>query len=366
MAKNKSLMSGIANKINQGKTDDVTEEHPTQSSDSGPLSVNLAGITNPRAPGQSASKIQKASVQRQAWVDPARCRPWEHHNRAYDLLNEERCQDLIASFRSIGKQLRPAIVRTLKEHERTNVNGETHDFEIISGARRHWTVSWLQARNEKNAEDEPYWFLVVVRDDLNTTAAFELSDAENRGQKDISDFERAKEYRWALDSLYESNISKMAEAIHMDRSNLTRLLGLTEMPEAVVKAYPSILDIRASHWRQLSPYFSSKEREKKEATERILSCAKSLAQARENNSPNVPVDGAQTTAMLLASAKEKKRGGDRTQILDTVSAKSTGKMMLKVKRTTRGMTFEVPRASGASKEEISEALQRAIEEYFEA
>ena len=366
MAKNKSLLSGIANRVNQDTTDGGREERPTQTGASGPLSANLAGITNPRSPGQSASKIHKTAVQRQAWVDPARCRPWKHHNRAYDLLNEDRCGDLIAGFRSIGKQQRPAIVRTLKGDERTDANGETHDFEIISGARRHWTVSWLQAKDEKNTDGEPYLFLVVVRDDLDTTAAFELSDAENRGQKDISDFERAKEYRWALDNLYEDNVSKMAEAIQMDRSNLTRLLGLIEMPETVIRAYPSILDIRTSHWRQLGPYFSSKDREKKEAAERILSCAKALVQARENHSRNVPVDGAQTTAMLLAAVNEKKRGGDRTQILETVSAKATGKMMLKVKRTTRGMTFEVPRASGASKEEVYDALHKAVEEYFEA
>jgi len=30
------------------------------------------------------------------------------------------------------------------------------------------------------------------------------------------------------------------------------------------------------------------------------------------------------------------------------------------------MTFEVPRASGASKEEVHDALHKAIEEYFEA
>ena len=40
--------------------------------------------------------------------------------------------------------------------------------------------------------------------------------------------------------------------------------------------------------------------------------------------------------------------------------------MLKIKRTTRGMTFEVPRTSGATKEEIHEALRKAVDEYFEA
>ena len=369
MAKNKSLLSGIAARVNQGHPPDVQEggeTEPQASERPGPFSANLSGITNPRSPGEAESKIRKTALQRQAWVDPASCRPWVHHNRAYELLDEERCADLIGGFRSLGKQQRPAIVRTLKGEDRKGEDGQTYDFEIISGARRHWTVSWLRAQGETNAQGEPYWFLVVVRDDLDSTGAFELSDAENRGQKDISDFERAREYRWALESLYEGNVSHMAEAIQMDRSNLARLLALTEMPDVIVEAYPSILEIRTHHWRQLAPYFSSKERPKQEAADRIISCARSITQARQNHSRNVPSDGAETAAMLMAAAKEKRRGGDRTQVLQTVSAKATGKMAVKIKRTTRGMTFEVARASGATKEEIHDALRKAVDQYFEA
>jgi ParB family transcriptional regulator, chromosome partitioning protein len=365
MSKNRNLLSGIADRVNRGSVEEPTVQTPPVETSTGPFAANLAGITNPRAPGQAESKIQKTAVQRQVWIDPSLCRVWAHHNRAYDLLNDERCADLISGFRTLGRQQRPAIVRTLKGDARLDESGNTHDFEIISGARRHWTVSWLREKGETNAQGEPYLFLVVVRDDLDVTDAFELSDAENRGQKDISDFERAREYRWALDNLYESNISRMAEAIQMDRSHLSRLLALTEMPEEIVLAYPSILDIRTHHWRQLSSYFSSKEREKVAAAERALACARSIVQARENHSRNIPTDGAQTLSLLLAALKEKKRGGDRTQILKTVTAKATGKIALKVKRTTRGMTFEIPRASGASKEEIHDAFGRAIDEYFE-
>lgn len=366
MSKNKSLLSGIASRVNQAGDEGLGSEHPVAEPTAGPFVANLAGITNPRAPGQADAKVQKTAVQRQVWVDPARCRPWVHHNRAYELLNEERCADLIAGFRSTGRQQRPAIVRTLQGDARTDATGATHDFEIISGARRHWTVSWLRARSEVNAEGEPFLFLIVVRDDLDTTRAFELSDAENRGQKDISDFERAREYRWALDGLYEGNVSRMADAIQMERSNLARLLALTEMPEPVIRAYPSILDIRTHHWRQLAPYFSSRERDKQDAAERVLACARAIVQARDGHSKNVPTDGAQTAAMLIAALKEKRRGGDRTQILETVSAKATGKLAVRIKRTTRGMTFEVPRASGATREEIQDALSRAVNEYFEA
>lgn len=366
MSKNRSLLAGVTDRVNRSSESEAPIADDAADVRVGPFSANLGGITNPRAPGAAESTIRKTAVQRHVWIDPADCRPWTHHNRAYELLNEERCKDLIAGFRSSGRQQRPAIVRTLKGDDRGDGQGNFYDFEIISGVRRHWTVSWLRRKGETNSQGEPYLFLVVVRDDLDSLAAFELSDAENRGQEDISDFERAREYRWALESLYEGNVSGMADAIQMDRSNLSRLLALTDMPEAVVQAYPSILDIRTHHWRQLGPYFSSKERDKVEAAERVLACARSIVQARESHSKNVPIDGAQTVALLLAALKEKKRGGDRTQIVETVTAKATGKRALTIKRTTRGMTLEIPRTSGASKDEIKEMLGKAIDDYFEA
>jgi ParB family chromosome partitioning protein len=258
MSKNRNLLSGIADRV-INTLDELTDGHSTSERRPEPLAANLSGITNPRAPGQPDSKIQKTAIQRLIWVDPAVCRPWAHHNRAYELLNEDRCADLIAGFRSVGRQQRPAIVRPLNGDIRRDGQGREHDFEIISGARRHWTVSWLRARNELNGDSEPFLFLLAVRDDLSDAEAFELSDAENRGQKDISDFERAKEYRWALENLYGSNVSRMADAIQMDRSQLTRMIALTEMPDILVRAYPSILDIRLHHWNS-APISRAKRR----------------------------------------------------------------------------------------------------------
>ncbi|MEM6492312.1 MAG: hypothetical protein AAF684_10495, partial [Pseudomonadota bacterium] len=60
------------------------------------------------------------------WVDPARCRMWARHNRRYDLLNEQRCADLIEGFKAQGRQEFPAIVR--------RVEGDPDiDFEVICG-----------------------------------------------------------------------------------------------------------------------------------------------------------------------------------------------------------------------------------------
>jgi ParB family chromosome partitioning protein len=362
--KNRNLLSGIADRIEQGH--ESTGAVSTGDERAGPFGANIAGITNPRAPGQPNAAIQKTAIQRLLWVDPTRCRLWQHHNRAYELLNAERCADLIAGFRTLGRQERPVIVRSLKDDARTGADGAEHDFEILSGARRHWTVSWLRTHGELNADGEPYLLLIHVRDELDTAAAFELSDAENRGQCDISDFERAREYQWALDALYGGNISRMAEAIRIDRSNLSRIIGLCDMPDELVRAYPSILEIRTAHWRQLSPLFSSEEPAHRDAVKRILAFARSLAKARAEHSPNLPMTGAETLTALLDAARERNRSSaKRGMVVATVSAKATGKLAMRIKRTTRGMTLEIPRTSGATKDELYAALQQAVDDYFE-
>ena len=85
-------------------------------------------------------------------VDPARCRMWHGHNRDYAALSEERCRDLIDSLKAQGKQEMPALVRRVRDDP-------DHDFEVISGARRHWSVSWLRSHNYPE-----FRFLVEIRE----------------------------------------------------------------------------------------------------------------------------------------------------------------------------------------------------------
>ena len=55
-------------------------------------------------------------------VDPARCKLWEKHNRRYDLLNENRCEDLIEGFKSMGKQEFAAIVVSILKMPKIKAN----------------------------------------------------------------------------------------------------------------------------------------------------------------------------------------------------------------------------------------------------
>jgi len=160
-------------------------------------------------------------------VAPDRVRLWPGHNRDYGALSIERCADLIDGFTRIGQQF-PAIVRTIPDDP-------DHDWELVCGARRHWTASHL-------GRD-----LHVEIRGLNDREAFLLQDVENREREDVSDHERAVDYRRALPLYFEGNQARMADHLKIDRGNFNRLLQLADLPDEIVRAYGDRRDLLVHH-----------------------------------------------------------------------------------------------------------------------
>lgn len=214
------------------------------------------------------------------WVDPERCRMWERHNRRYELLNEARCADLIEGFKAQGQQEFPAIVRRL--HDDPNF-----DYEVICGARRHWTTNWLRENNYRQ-----FRFLIDVRE-ITDEEAFRLSDVENRDREDICDYERAVDYSNALTNYYGGRQKDMAERLEVSEAWLSRYLGLAKLPTIVVDAYSDITEIRERHARDLKPLLN--QRVSKAA---ILEEAKAIAKQQSKS----VIEGATVFKRLKAVA----------------------------------------------------------------
>lgn len=207
-------------------TKDPVQEQPKASSITRPNGVGrrslLATQDNPL--GRMASGKQR--VVQTFLEDPKRVRLWDGHNRDYERLSENRCQDLIDSFKRVGKQEFPAIVRKREQSD---------EYELICGARRHWTASYLG------------WELLVEVRELTDRQAFILQDIENRDREDVSDFERAQDYLTALPKYFENNQSRMAKFLEIDKSNFGKLLELTKVPQAIVSAYADIRELKTHH-----------------------------------------------------------------------------------------------------------------------
>ena len=279
------------------------------------------------------------------WVDPACCRMWARHNRRYDLLTQARCQDLIDGFKAQGRQEFPAIVR--------KVDGDPDiHYEVVCGARRHWTVTWLRANNYPE-----FRFLIEVRD-LTDEQAFRLSDIENRDNLDLSDYERAVDYKDALGRYYD-NQKDMARRIEVSEAWLSRYLDLASLPASVIAAFGDVTEVRVKHGRDLKPYLKDRS-----ARQKVIDKARALQADQEKRRGEAKgyLPGAQVVRELVGAAKAK-----RPTVRGTLAEyrAQTGKVMMSVNRQgNSGLMLRISRNSGANKTELFDACRKAIEEHL--
>lgn len=278
------------------------------------------------------------------WVDPDRCRMWSRHNRRYDLLNETRCRDLIDGFKSQGRQEFPAIVRKVDDDP-------DYEYEVICGARRHWTVSWLRDNNYPD-----FRYLIEVRD-LTDEQAFRLSDIENRDNEDLSDYERAVDYREAL-GLYYKNQKEMANRLEVSEAWLSRYLDLAGLPEEVIDAFGDITEVRTKHGRDLKPHLKSTRDRKRLITEAV---AIAKEQRKRTDEGRALLAGANVVRALVQQQKQKPKKA-RGTLAEYKTEK--GKVMLSATRQGRsGLLLRVVPDSGAKPEQLIEACEQAIREF---
>lgn len=273
------------------------------------------------------------------WVDPEDCVMWEGHNRAYELLTEETCRDLIDSLRAQGRQEFPAIVRRRTGQGGAGDEGQGPRYEVICGARRHFAVAWLRANNYPQ-----FRYLIELRD-LTDEEAFRLADLENRDREDLSDYERARDYARALKLYYGGRQKAMAGRLEVSEAWLSRYLNLARLPEAVVAAFPSLHDLRELHARRLRPLLEAPE-----ARARLLAEAKRLAEAR---TAGQGVPAPQVLARLTAAASGPKPAPERQ-----LFRRSPHESGMELKRRGRRLALEFD-------ENLSEpALRGAFERFL--
>ncbi|WP_269717167.1 ParB/RepB/Spo0J family partition protein [Caulobacter sp. NIBR2454] len=332
-SKNRSFAAGLI-----GSLDDAAPQPdaPTRM----PVGI-LANRENRMAELASGAVVGRAIEQ----VDPARCRLWAEHNRDYAALDETRCSDLIESFKAQGRQEVPAIVR--------RVRGEADfDFEVICGARRHWTVTWLRAHNYTD-----FRFLVEVRE-LTDEEAFRISDLENRAREDLSDIERARDYLKALDRHYGGRQKDMAGRLNVSEAWLSRYLDLARLPPVLVAAFDSSHDLKIKHVTQLKPLLKPEER-----AEKVLAEASAIASGRGEGTPLKPQDVIRR--LTAAADAPKKSGSPKRSGLNDAIVSASGAPVLRVNgRKGKEVNLTLLLAGGASRAEAEAALGSVLDTYW--
>lgn len=279
-------------------------------------------------------------------VDPARCRMWVGHNRDYALLTEERCADLIESMKAQGRQEMPAIVR--------RVSGDAdYDFEVICGARRHWTISWLRSHNYPD-----FKFLVDVRE-IGDEEAFRLADIENRARDDLTDLERARDYLRALDLYYDGRQRTMAERLKVSESWLTRYLNLARLPAELTRAFANPQDLGVRNAIALKGLLKPDDRKARAFAE-----ASRIADAREAGAPAQSILDVIKALSLAVDAPKKTGSPKKTGKAETVST-AAGKPVLRIESADRkGVRLTLLNKGGATRQDAEEAIRSLLDQHW--
>lgn len=279
-------------------------------------------------------------------VDPSRCRMWSGHNREYGLLNEQRCEDLIESIKAQGRQEIPAIVR--------RVGGDPScDFEVICGARRHWSISWLRSHNYPD-----FKFLIDIRE-IGDEEAFRLADLENRARDDLTDLERARDYLRALGAYYEGRQKTMAERLKVSESWLTRYLDLARIPTELMAAFKEPQEIGIRNAIALKAFLKPDDRRA-----RAFSEAKRLAKAQDDAGEAMPVLDVIKALALATDAPKKSGSPKRSGSVLTVSNRE-GKPVLRIEAADRkGVRLMLITKGGASRADADKALQEVLDKHW--
>jgi len=280
-------------------------------------------------------------------VDPARCRMWAGHNREYGLLTEQRCEDLIESIKAQGRQEMPAIVR--------RVQGDPDfDFEVICGARRHWSISWLRSHNYPD-----FKFLIDVRE-IGDEEAFRLADIENRARDDLTDLERARDYLRALATYYDGRQKTMAERLKVSESWLTRYLDLARLPDEIIAAFKNPLDLGIRNAIALKALLKPDDRRT-----RVYREAARLSDTQAASGDALPV--LEVIRLLTVAADPPKRSGSPKKSGSELPVYETaaGRPLLRVDRKGRGgLAITLPARSGASRADLDAALAKVLDQHW--
>jgi ParB family chromosome partitioning protein len=157
-------------------------------------------------------------------LDPKQVRPsrWANRQEAHFHTPEFAAfkQELLAA----GGNIQPIKVRPVADAPDT--------YEVVFGHRRHRACLELGIP------------VLALVEDLSEQALFVQMERENRLRQDLSPWEQGVMYARALDEKLYASLGQLSEAIGRDKSVISRALKLARLPQAVIDAFPSPVELQ--------------------------------------------------------------------------------------------------------------------------
>lgn len=295
--------------------------------------------------GTALDRVASGEVRQvtQLALDPARVRVWGGNARAYSRLSEDSCRDLIDSLIAEGGQKVPAIVRRVE-------GDDAYDYEVIAGTRRHWAIGWLRANSY------PEMAFVAQIHVLDDEAAFRIADIENRARRDVSDVERARNYAAALATHYAGHQTRMAERLRVSRGWLSKMIRVAAVPDRVFAAFADIEAVSIAAVYPLAAMLEDKTVAKVVASQADI-ITREQSERRERGEAPYPAPEVVRRLRDAPTSLTRRNEPERYQ-----AASRYGSAMLSIPTANRqGITLRLHAGSGASREEVLEAVGQALD-----
>ena len=268
-------------------------------------------------------------------LDPATVKPSKWANRHEASFLTAEFQELKAEIATAGGNVQPVKVRPVRV-----LNGSTPPtdatYELIFGHRRHRACLDLGIP------------VLAAIEEASDVSLFEQMERENRGRKNLSAWEQGTMYRKALDDGLYSSLRRLSEGLGVDVSLVSKSVSLARLPEPVVAAFQSPLDIQ---FRWAAPLAEAMQKDPEGTLER----ARALAEARGD------LNAAGVFSKVIGLLDPVLNGLTPTPL--TIS--KAGKMAGKLTADSKGravIRFE----AGALPESKRKALVKVIEDFLKA
>jgi ParB family chromosome partitioning protein len=197
-------------------------------------------------------------------------------------------------------------------------------------------------------------YLIDVRD-MTDEECFRFADLENRERDDVSDYERAVDYRKAIDLYYGGVDSQMAERIGYTRANLSYLLKLAELPDEIIEAFGDPRQITVNNGRTLGPLLKETKTKRKVLAKAAEIAEQQKARVRDGGEF---LDGKEVMRLLQASVKTKPRVAELKQYKN-----GSGVVVVQVdKDNAKEMKVTINRGKNISSGDVRAALGELINE----
>jgi ParB family chromosome partitioning protein len=258
-------------------------------------------------------------------LDPRRIKPSHWANRHNDSFASIEFEEFKQEIQSQGGNVQPIKVRPI-------VHSETGEFEVVFGHRRH------RACLELGID------VLAVVESITDQALFQEMDRENRLRADLRPYEQGLMYKRALDEKLFPSLSKLAESIGAQKSNVSTAITIASLPDAVLNAFASPLDIQYRWGGPLAEIFS---------TDPDLVLSRSIALAQQRSS-GVTVQATEVFKALVGT------GTDGSKTASHV-VEHAGKPAFTVSISKKKVSIELPRMSKTVLAKLEKAILKSLE-----